>query len=243
MTNPYEMLEININATDEEVKKAYRKLAKKYHPDNFKDNSFLDSATEKMQNINRAYYEIQKERESGSKLRRYYADKTVGEIVRFGSYNWRILAVEGNQKLIISEYIIEQQPYNAQYTDDVSWETCTLRKYLNGEFLKKFTAEEQNWIAEKKIRNSNDSQYGTKGNRDTLDKIFLLSVEELNEYFTHDSSRMSSYGNNNSWWWLRSPVTPNNSAAYVYSDGIVYVGGFDVFAEGGGVRPALRLNL
>lgn len=66
MLNPYDVLEINRDATDEEVKKAYRELAKKYHPDNFKDNPLADLASEKMKTINEAYDEIQKERASGS---------------------------------------------------------------------------------------------------------------------------------------------------------------------------------
>jgi curved DNA-binding protein CbpA len=64
--NPYDVLGINKNATDEEVKKAYRELAKKYHPDNLKDNPLADLAGEKMKEINEAYDIIQKERASGS---------------------------------------------------------------------------------------------------------------------------------------------------------------------------------
>jgi curved DNA-binding protein CbpA len=66
MSNPYEVLEIKRDATDDEVKKAYRELAKKYHPDNFKDNPLADLATEKMKNINEAYDAIQKERSNNS---------------------------------------------------------------------------------------------------------------------------------------------------------------------------------
>lgn len=66
MLNPYEVLEINRDATDDEIKKAYRELAKKYHPDNFKDNPLADLASEKMKAINEAYDEIQKERASSS---------------------------------------------------------------------------------------------------------------------------------------------------------------------------------
>jgi len=65
MGNPYDVLEIHKNATDEEIKKAYHELAKKYHPDNFKDNPLADLANEKMKSVNEAYEEIQKERSSG----------------------------------------------------------------------------------------------------------------------------------------------------------------------------------
>ena len=62
MPNPYEILEISQNATDDEIKKAYRVLAKQYHPDNFKDNPLANLATEKMKDVNEAYAAIQKER-------------------------------------------------------------------------------------------------------------------------------------------------------------------------------------
>ncbi|HBR31242.1 MAG TPA: molecular chaperone DnaJ, partial [Clostridiales bacterium] len=58
MTDPYRVLNINSNATDEEVKQAYRKLAKRYHPDNYINNELADLAAEKMKEINAAYDEI-----------------------------------------------------------------------------------------------------------------------------------------------------------------------------------------
>lgn len=67
MNDPYKVLDISPNATDEEVKKAYRKLAMKYHPDNYVDNPLADLAEEKMKEINEAYETIQKERASGSR--------------------------------------------------------------------------------------------------------------------------------------------------------------------------------
>ncbi len=66
MNNPYEILGVSENASDEEIKKAYRKLAKQYHPDNYVDNPLKDLAAEKMKNINDAYDSIQKMRASGS---------------------------------------------------------------------------------------------------------------------------------------------------------------------------------
>ncbi len=55
MNDPYKILGVDRNATDDEIKEAYRNLAKKYHPDNYGDNPLSDLAEEKMQEINEAY--------------------------------------------------------------------------------------------------------------------------------------------------------------------------------------------
>ena len=63
--DPYEVLGIQPSATDEEVKAAYRALARKYHPDNYTDNPLSDLAQEKMQEINDAYDSIVRARKNG----------------------------------------------------------------------------------------------------------------------------------------------------------------------------------
>lgn len=66
MSNPYEILGIPNNATDAEVKDAYRKLAKKYHPDNYNNApDIAEVAAEKMREVNEAYNDIMKNRKSG----------------------------------------------------------------------------------------------------------------------------------------------------------------------------------
>jgi tetratricopeptide (TPR) repeat protein len=65
MNNPYSVLGVSPNASDEEVKKAYRDLARKYHPDNYHDNPLADLAQEKMKEINEAYDTITKQRAGG----------------------------------------------------------------------------------------------------------------------------------------------------------------------------------
>lgn len=53
--NPYEVLGLKEGASQEEIKSAYRKLVKQYHPDQYGDNPLKDLAQEKLTEINAAY--------------------------------------------------------------------------------------------------------------------------------------------------------------------------------------------
>lgn len=65
MNDPYSVLGVDPSASDEEVKRAYRELARKYHPDNYQDNPLADLAEEKMKAVNEAYDAIQRQRQGG----------------------------------------------------------------------------------------------------------------------------------------------------------------------------------
>ncbi len=65
MSDPYKVLEISPDATDDQIKEAYRKMAKKYHPDNYAGSPIADLATEKMKEVNEAYDQILNDRKQG----------------------------------------------------------------------------------------------------------------------------------------------------------------------------------
>jgi len=122
----------------------------------------------------------------------------VGNYVTFGTYpqtkagndatpiEWLVLARDGNKALLISRYGLDAQPYNTDYTS-VTWETCTLRTWLNGTFYNKaFSSAEQAAILTTDVDNSKNQCYSgwnTSGGNNTQDKVFLLSYAEANKYF------------------------------------------------------------
>ncbi|MCL2813618.1 MAG: protease inhibitor I42 family protein [Oscillospiraceae bacterium] len=174
------------------------------------------------------------------------AVSAAGDTIQFGGYDWRVLEVKDGKTLVITENVIEPNVYDLALTDDViTWETSFLRNCLNGIFLEKFTAEEQERIAVTRVKNPDNPQYGTPGGADTDDKIFLLSLEEAEEYFGGDDERKAKLGHGFSWWWLRSPGAISLCAACVDSGGSIYAKGRDVATmhpEFLGVRPVLWLN-
>lgn len=205
----------------------------------------------------------------------------VGNYVSFGTYpqtkagndatpiEWLVLARDGNKALLISRYGLDAQRYNKD-TTSVTWETCTLRTWLNGTFYNKaFSSAEQAAILTTNVDNSKNQCYSgwsTNGWKNTQDKVFLLSYAEANKYFgvtyynssntksrvaptayaiAHgawtSSSDKTADSVNAGWWWLRSPGSDQRSAAYVFADGSLY--DLSVGSDSASVRPALWVNI
>ena len=84
MLDPYSVLGVPRNASDDEIKKAYRKLSRKYHPDANINNPNKDQAEEKFKEVQQAYEQIMKEREYGSSSQNGYG--SYGNYGGFGNY-------------------------------------------------------------------------------------------------------------------------------------------------------------
>jgi hypothetical protein len=82
MNDPYTVLGVSPSASDEEVKRAYRELVKKYHPDNYANNPLADLAEAKMKEINEAYDAVVKARTQGG-----YRQQTSGQSAGSQSYS------------------------------------------------------------------------------------------------------------------------------------------------------------
>ncbi|MCR5137090.1 MAG: leucine-rich repeat protein [Oscillospiraceae bacterium] len=152
---------------------------------------------------------------------------------------WRILEVDrqGETALLIAEESVCERAYHSR-CEVISWEDCSLRAWLNEEYYDKtFTEKEKAAILECELRNPDNPEYGTRGGNDTRDKIFLLSIEEAEKYFTDDRDRATGTS-----WWLRSPGYYSINAALVLSDGSIYFIGYGVNLSLA-VRPALKINL
>lgn len=200
-------------------------------------------------------------------------DFKMDSILSFGGYNWRVLDIQDNVALLITEDIIEQRAYHDAYKD-ITWADCSLRKYLNGEFYDKFSEADKSRIMPVLNKNLDNQWYGSKGGVDTKDSIFLLSIEEVCKYFGDSRSKLYNRGKNQrywferkdennskriarfegetwgSWWWLRSPGRVSVKAVYIHGDGNIGIQGNNILkgniSDGkctGGVRPALWLKL
>ena len=153
---------------------------------------------------------------------------------------------------MISDKILFAMLYHNEF-ESVTWETCLLRAWLNDKFYNTvFDDSIRAAIVTTNNNNPSNSESHTPGGDDTIDNVFLLSIDEANKYFETDEARVASgteyaksmrlhvEDNGNSWWWLRSPGDDQNRAATVNDVGDVNDFPVD-FASG--VRPACWVDI
>lgn len=175
----------------------------------------------------------------------------VNDKITFGDYEWCVLDIKHSTALIITEDMIELRTYHNK-SGDITWAGCELRKYLNDEFLKNFTEKDKARIILTTLVNLDNPWFGTIGGDNTIDKIFLLSIEDVVCKYFGDSSknlqipkgkykywftrkdvnnakRISAYCGYTWWWWLRSPGRKQVKAVYVHGDGNIGIQGNNAF--------------
>lgn len=108
MIDPYKVLGISSTASDEEVKKAYRELARKYHPDHYQGDPLSDLAEEKMKEITAAYDQIMDMRRGGT------AHSTAGGTSQFSDIRRMI----NNNRITEAEELLDGVPQDSR---DAEW--------------------------------------------------------------------------------------------------------------------------
>ncbi|MCL2106146.1 MAG: DUF6273 domain-containing protein [Oscillospiraceae bacterium] len=198
-----------------------------------------------------------------------FGTTTVGMVIPFGGLDWLVLRIVEGRALLITKDIVKLMPYH-EFDGDITWEHCSLRKYLNGEFYGEFSEDDRKRIEPTQNQNPNTryvtadgkTEVNTRGGNPTRDSVFLLSIEEAKQCFHTTEKEILSdwddvmpktypqsdemtaeYGKEPAWWWLRSPGINQYDAANVFGEGSINLGGRWVNSRVGGVRPALWLNL
>ncbi len=170
---------------------------------------------------------------------------------------WIVLDVRQGKVLLVSKYALDTQPMHNEGREEVTWEDCDLREWLNGYFLgHAFSFQEQKGIAEVTVDvdviDEEDRGFGNP----TQDKVFLLSLSECEKFFKDDASKQceatiyaqardgkKSDSNQNCHWWLRTFAYGKNYATVPIDGEISIYGSSDyVFCEKA-VRPALWIDL
>ena len=192
-------------------------------------------------------------------------DLRVGSAVVFGTYEqdgraenggegilWRVLARDGDNYLLLSEHGLRTSAYQWPGTN-ISWAECQVRAWLNDAFLNAaFTAGERERILVTPVRADPNPVYAANPGPDTEDRVFLLSMDEVERYFPTAAERQCSATasargeaafvsreNGRTWWWLRTPGNVTNFAALVMDSGEIYESGFYVSYEYATLRPAM----
>ena len=143
MRDPYQVLGVPSTATDEEVKKAYRNLARKYHPDNYHDNPLADLAQERMKEINEAYEEIQTQRKRGASAGSYGTSSgyTGGASYGYGGYGGYQSYAGPYQRvrmaILQNDLNLAEELLNAMQNHDAEWN-----------FLKGVLCQKRGWMDE-----------------------------------------------------------------------------------------------
>ena len=167
-----------------------------------------------------------------------------------------MLAEEGNRKLLLSRKAVAKRSYH-DADEPVSWETCSLRAWLNGDFYRAaFNDYEKQHILKIPVTADRNTYCNTDAGNSTDDHVFLLSLPEVNALLRRKLSAKrkceadpadAPYADNDNKaaddtgcvWWLRSPGSEKNEAACVNGDGQISNFGLPANTPTIAVRPCI----
>ncbi len=155
----------------------------------------------------------------------------IGKKVVIGGHSWTILDKTDDSALLIKNRALGNVTFH-DTLENVTWENCSLRKYLNTDFMKTFSNEEKQNILLSQVTMKDNNMYHIDGGNDTNDKVFLLSSEEAEQYYNVlPTCKVNT--------WLRSPGSDPKTASFLAEGNIVMEYGYLVNVEGFAARPAM----
>lgn len=216
---------------------SYKIKVRSYNSKKYGTMTYSDFSKEKSAKV--------KEAANGYSTNYDFSKVKKGDVIKFGAYEqdgdftngkeaieWIVLEKTKKQIFVVSKYALDALPYNKEMAE-VTWEDCTLRKWLNEQFyIDAFNKAEQEKIIIRSVENFDNAVNGTAGGNDTKDKVFLLSQLEMiysdygfsENYNDYDVNRScsatayaitqgtwnvgnvkTSYGEDSCDWWLRTP--------------------------------------
>lgn len=170
---------------------------------------------------------------------------TVGSEIKFGmkedqTITWKVLDAVNGAALIFSTDSVHTMAYHLP-GGNITWKDSEIRKWLNNEFTEEyFSPDEQSRILISNVNNEDNPNYHTPGGEPTSDKVFLLSINDVNSFIPDKEARALGYT-----WWLRSPGSNQNNVAIVDSYGNVNMSGNIASNSFGkyGIRPAMWISV
>ncbi len=177
-----------------------------------------------------------------------YTKVKVGDVIVFGQYNkaalkWRVLEIKKEKALVICTASLASQPFNMVGSNYATWESCTLRKWLNEFYLSDaFSKSQRKRIQLTTVDNSLKQHQDVKANAydqpATKDYVYLLSRKEVYTYFPDREPRKMKCGA----WWTRSPGDWPNTHSVVDHNGKLN-GDYDSTCYELGVCPVIWIDL
>ena len=183
----------------------------------------------------------------------------LGQIIAFGNMNWRILEKEDDRVFLLKDSAMHKNQVTGEIltfhdheTDQLTWENSSIRQWLNdadstdpekdppGFLGAQFTDEERKLILDTELRGARNNDYNIPAGNPTVDKVFLLTAEEVKYYSSMEPARIPKSETN---WWIRTPGKYAGSMAFVNPERTVMSYGYEASADFCTIKPCMWVDI